>query len=136
MNKKGLFTVFLLLALMFCLIVHGEEEQGIPYHHVDFDAILKADGTAEITRWNKEGEIVIPDTLEGHTVTVIGERAIGYKITAVTLPESLMNMGLDVFRDCGANFQFTVTWNSWAERWCEENGKNYAYPDNLDWLND
>lgn len=49
MNKKGLFAAVLLLAVVFCLAGQGEENKGKPYYHVDFEALLKEDGTAEIT---------------------------------------------------------------------------------------
>ena len=72
------------------------------------------------------------------SVTSIGELAFSScsSLTAITLPESLESIGTDAFADCPKNMQFTVVRDSYAAKWCKENGLNYTYPDALDWLND
>ncbi|MBR3905117.1 MAG: leucine-rich repeat domain-containing protein, partial [Clostridia bacterium] len=71
-------------------------------------------------------------------VTNIGDEAFYYckSLTAITLPESMESIGTDAFADCPKNMQFTVVRDSYAAKWCKENGLNYTYPDALDWLND
>ena len=71
-------------------------------------------------------------------ITSIGVGAFSWcrSLAAITLPESLESIGADAFADCSKNMQFTVVRDSYAAKWCKENGLNYTYPDSLDWLND
>lgn len=92
----------------------------------DFEIRVRADGTAEITGYTGSTlYLVIPDTLQGHPVTAIGENAfedaptiqrvvvpegvteIGYMAFAgsalyqITLPDSLRSLGSSVFNSSG-----------------------------------
>ena len=71
-------------------------------------------------------------------ITSIGDFAFCScsSLAAITLPESLESIGTDAFDDCPKNMQFTVMRDSYAAKWCKENGLNHTYPDALDWLND
>lgn len=69
-----------------------------------FDYVVLEDGTVEVRGYTEEkkGPLVIPDTIEGKTVTSIGERAFedcnGF--TSLTLPKGLKKTGRWAFQDC------------------------------------
>ncbi|AOM81739.1 leucine-rich repeat protein [Salisediminibacterium beveridgei] len=60
----------------------------------DFEGVQNGDGTYTITDYTgSDTDIVIPEELEGHTVTIIGENAFREKdLTDVELPESLVTI--------------------------------------------
>ena len=66
----------------------------------------------------------------------IGDRAFYscYGLKEITLPETLKEIGEDAFDECPEDALFTVVRDSYAAKWCKENGKNYTYPDANDWL--
>ena len=68
------------------------------------------DGRAVITGY--EGNVAllhIPDTLDGHPVIAIGERAFeGAAITAVVLPEGLHDIGWFAFYNCRGLVNITI----------------------------
>jgi hypothetical protein len=68
------------------------------------------DGTVTITRYNGSGgAVVIPDTINGFSVTGIGSGAFsGTKLTSVTIPGSVTNIGSGAFRDCSNLVAITV----------------------------
>lgn len=53
-------------------------------------------------------------------------------LTGIALPEKLTSIASDAFEECPENMLFTVVRNSYAAKWCEENGKNYIYSDSLE----
>ena len=61
-------------------------------------------------------------------ITSIGEYAFFecVSLTGINLPESLTSIGDRVFMAC-RNLTITVTRDSYAEKYCEENGLNYIY---------
>lgn len=65
----------------------------------DYDWIVNDDGGATITGYNGGGgEVVIPDTLGGFTVTEIASSAFaGKRLTKVTIPDSVTNIGSYAF---------------------------------------
>lgn len=69
----------------------------------DFEYIVLNNGTAEITGYiGNGGNIVIPDTVGGKSVTSIGEKAF-YNCTSlesVILPDSLTRIGHYAFSHC------------------------------------
>ena len=158
MKKGSILLVVLLLMLGLCMTAAAEEGEPTVYRSGYYEYILLEDGTAEITRYTgNAAELSVPDTLDGHSVTSIGDRAflgctrltsitlpegitsIGDgafsgcdSLTSITLPEGLTSIGEKPFRNCPKNMQFTVARDSWAAKWCEENGKNYTYTDSLD----
>lgn len=71
-----------------------------------------ADGTACITKYSgKDAELVIPDTLDGHPVTSIGNDAFYYctSLTAVTIPSSVTAIGANPFRCCSELVEINVS---------------------------
>lgn len=69
-----------------------------------FDYVVLEDGTVEVRGYTEEkkGPLVIPDTIEGKTVTSIGEGAFkdcnGF--TSLALPKGLKKIGRWAFQDC------------------------------------
>ena len=66
-----------LLVFVFCVLLSASlagDAQSETCTSGDYRYILKEDGTAEITEWSgKDADLVIPSTLDGHSVTRIGE---------------------------------------------------------------
>ena len=126
----------------------------------DYQYILLTDGTAELTNYTAYAEfLTVPAQIDGHAVTSIGSEAfinseflssiilpdclttIGIDafcgcsfLTSITLPNSLTTIGNWAFESCPVSLNFTVVRGSWAESWCEENGKNYTYSNSIDRL--
>ena len=75
--------------------------------------------------------LIIPDS-----VTSIGEGAFDYcpALTTITVPDSVVSIGKYAFNDCPL-LTVTVSRNSYAKQYCEENGIRYTYADANDWLN-
>ena len=71
----------------------------------DFGYELEADGTALLTRYlGTQAAPVIPDTLDGHPVTQIGDNAFrdsGF-LEKVTIPEGVKILGAQAFYNCAA----------------------------------
>ena len=103
MKKMWLLVVLVLCLLLPCVSTAAQRysKNGDYYQYV-----LLEDGTAEITRYSgKKENLIIPDTLNGHTVTSIGEEAFYYSydplpLTAVTIPEGVTNIGNRAFSNC------------------------------------
>ncbi len=98
-----------LLILVFCasmlLLPSSLAVDEIPETYVwgDYRYTLKEDGTAEIIEWNgNAAQLVIPPTLDGHSVTGIG--AYGFflcsTLTDVTIPDSVTSIGDAAFYLC------------------------------------
>ncbi len=113
--KRTLFAIpIALLLLALCLTACAEETKPETFTSGDYTYILPENGAAEITGyWGKAENLTIPDQLDGHPVTAIGDDAF-YSCSSLTL---------------------TVGRDSYALQYCKENGLNYTYPDSLDWLN-
>lgn len=72
---------------------------------VDYEYEVLEDGTASITKyngWDKEESIVIPDTLDGYTVTSIGRFAFenNQDIKYVEIPDTVNIIQYEAFSDC------------------------------------
>lgn len=66
---------------------------------------IKADNTVCITGWNSDGDTVeIPDTIEGRTVTEIGDGAFRNHtaLENVTMPDTLVRIGDEAFDGCSS----------------------------------
>ena len=69
----------------------------------DFKFVAYDDYTARITEYvGSDTQIIIPNDLDGYTVTGIGDRAFYYytNLTNVTIPDSVTSIGDDVFYNC------------------------------------
>lgn len=68
-------------------------------------------GEATLTKAvSVSGDVVIPDTLGGYSVTAIGAAAFANctQLTGVTMPESVKSIGNSAFENCNALEEFTV----------------------------
>ena len=76
----------------------------------DYDYDVLDDGTAEITGYTGEGgDITIPSTLGGYTVTSIGIIAFGFtELTSVTIPDSVTSIGVQAFSYCSELTSVTI----------------------------
>ena len=101
MKRFYLLILVLILALPMTALAAAEEQEvfiSLPYHY-----ILLEDGTAEIVRYVGGGATLnIPDTLDGHPVTSIGDLAFSGRDTlnAVTVPEGITYIGHYAFSNC------------------------------------
>ena len=65
--------------------------------------VLNSNGDATITGYTgNDADLVIPASLDGHSVTSIGYRMFSHcsNLTSVTIPESVTSIGEDAFYDC------------------------------------
>ena len=98
------FCLFLCLILCFSTMPSGEAktEQAF-FTSGDFEFVLLEDGTAQITKHLRLTDILtIPDELDGHIVTSIGDSAFYtcYDLISVMLPNSIKSIGHQAFSDC------------------------------------
>ncbi len=101
MKKTWTAWMGMMLALMKLFAAAGAEV----FTAGDFQYRLLENGTAEITRYaGQAASLEIPAKLDGKTVTSIGDRAFyGCRtLTSVSLPDSVISIGTNPFRYCGA----------------------------------
>ena len=120
----------------------AEESGDFWYEILDYD-----DGTAEITNYNGSAKTLeIPSTLDGYTVTSIGEHAFSYcySLTSITIPDSVTSIGEAAFEWCDSLSSVTIpdsvtSIGDGAFSWCnsltsitvDENNKNYSSQDGV-----
>lgn len=99
---------------------HYEVPQGIQV--IGADAFCSCDSLARIA---------IPDS-----VTSIGDEAFFHcaSLTRIMIPDSVTSIGEIAFDGCDS-LTVTVGHDSYAARYCKDNGLKYQYPDSNDWLN-
>lgn len=108
---KRILFILLLLSAFLCLACASAEEAPAEYHSGKYVYILLEDGTAEIVFLDENvTELVIPDTLDGYTVSSIGDDAFSYhdSLTAVTIPDSVTAIGDCAFSGCSSITEFVI----------------------------
>ncbi|MBQ1256081.1 MAG: hypothetical protein IIX93_02245, partial [Clostridia bacterium] len=88
--KKILYVIAFFLLCLICAA--GAEEERTVYTSGDYRYTILEDGTVEITEYTGEAqELVIPDELDGYTVSALGDSAfeICDYMTTVTIPDSV-----------------------------------------------
>lgn len=102
-----------LLVLLLCVPCAAAEEPEI-YESGNFTYTILEDGTAEITRFRKSSftgaELEIPEELDGHKVTSIGDEAFArcYSLTSITLPDSVTSIDDRAFYGCESLTSITL----------------------------
>ena len=104
--KKWLlgFMTFAAMAVL-CVVCAGAETYG------DFEYGVLDDGTVQITDCETGAEkVVIPDTIDGKSVTSIGEFAFFdcTSLTSITIPNGVTSIGDYAFRDCSSLTSITI----------------------------
>ena len=107
-QKKNLWTVLAAVLLM-VLATNGAMADEDVFTSGDYQYCILEDGTAEITRYSGEDSVLkIPNTLDGKTVTSIGDQAFAWcrSLTSIELPDSVTSIGDQAFWGCN---NLTVT---------------------------
>ena len=102
MKKAFVLLLAILLTVTWYCGSFAEEKQT-EYWSGDYSYVLLEDGTAGITDYTgKASSLAIPDTLEGHTVTSIGDGAFAYctSLASVTIPDTVTSIGDGAFEGC------------------------------------
>ena len=102
--KKFAFFVAVALCLTLCLMIPASAEESAEEPALEsagFRWRLLEDGTAEILKYTgSELQLVIPETLDGHPVTSIGDEAFynyRYSLEDTVIPASVTHIGSDAF---------------------------------------
>ena len=130
---KGIVAAFQCLLLVTNFLSTREPvEEREPYNIGDFAYVLQEDDTAEIIAYHGEAEeLVIPDEVDKHSVTAIGDEAFSEceDLKRVVIPESVMILGYRAF-DNGNDVTIVIE----GEREyidkvlrCKECGKNFTF---------
>ena len=93
-------TVFTLIPMFLVLLLLPKLQAEDSHYEYE---VSQEDGTATITGYRGPGgELIIPATIAGHTVTQVGRRAFMDKdqITSVRFPNTVTFIGRESFRGC------------------------------------
>lgn len=96
-NTSKLILGTLIVAIVFTLL-----SVSLAASSGDYKYDVKPDGTVILTKYTgNSADVTIPDTIDGKTVSAIGERAFRYaSITSVTIPGCVNSIGLKAFLSC------------------------------------
>ena len=110
-RTRRLFAALLCLALLLPAAALGEAAREDVRTHGLYQYVLRPGGDAQIVRYSGEEErLTIPDTLDGHPVTAVGDRAFSedWKLKAVTIPARVTDLGANPFAECLSLTRITV----------------------------
>ena len=102
MQKKNIWAVLAAVLLM-VLATNGVMADEEVFKSRDYEYRVLEDGAAEITSYSgKDSVLKIPNTLDGKTVTSIGDEAFSgcRALTSIELPDSVTSMGVNLFAGC------------------------------------
>lgn len=138
MKNKCFLALLMVVVMMFaCWTGAVAEDECETFTSGDYEYALLDDGTIEITKYNGNTDrLAIPATLDGKTVTAIGDYAFArcYSLTSVSIPDSVTSIGDYAFAG-RSNLTLTVPRSSYAAEYAKTNNIPYTYPDANDWLN-
>ena len=166
-NRWKMISLIISIVMMTCMCAavvtvfadeqETEEIEQETFVSGDYEYIVLEDGTVEITGYSGSEQIlIIPNVLDGKTITGIGDSAFSYcsslteinipdsvtsigdyafsgcsSLTEITIPGSVTSIGDDAFSWCD-NLTITVSHDSYAEQYCKDNYFEYTYPDRED----
>ena len=106
MTRKRFSAFLLASALLLVFLTNaafadgGKKKQTI-LTSGDYQYVLHKDGSAELLYClSDDAEIVLPDMLDGHRVTIIDTISFSLSLTAVTLPNSVADLDHNPFGCC------------------------------------
>ena len=103
-GKKTLAWLLSILLMAGCCLVAGVPKDVVFAETSDeFQYTLLDDGTAEITGYTGPGgNLVLPETLDGYSVTSVGNEAFAENmdLTSVVIPAGITSVGYAAFNDC------------------------------------
>ena len=109
---KKLAIILILIMLFSCItFAYGENEPTF-YTSGDYEYILLEDGTAEITGYHGEADVLaIPSAVDEFSVTSIGDMAFErcYSLTEITIPDSITSIGINPFSGCEKLHEIAVS---------------------------
>ena len=99
---KKTIALFLSLFLILSGLNAGLAETAQTGNSNGYTYTVLEDGSACITKCSLGGDLIIPDELDGHPVTMIGERAFdrNMKVEKLTIPEGVTSIGPYAFYWC------------------------------------
>ncbi len=107
---KRLLAAGLCLALLL-LCAPAAFAEGTALRSGRFSYVLLDDGTAKLVQYTgRDSALEIPATLDGKTVTAIGDSAFAFhsELRAVTIPDSVTEIGAQAFYCCGRLESVTI----------------------------
>ena len=110
MKKRGATLLTVLFALVLFLSVNCTlTARAVTVDDLTYEIV---DGEVTITGCNSDasGELIIPATIEGYSVTRIGSMAFSYctSLTSVTIPDTVTSIGFSAFSYCTSLTSVTI----------------------------
>ena len=100
--KIKVSVLLCMVLFLLCSFSMAEESERISTNG-DYSFVLLANDTVEITKYNGNvTNLIIPDVLDGFTVSRIGNEAFYYctDLKTVNIPNSVTSIGADAFSLC------------------------------------